>query len=364
MEQILKQAVGIDCAKSDFVACFGIMNQSYDCKLLATRTFKNTSSGFSSLIKWVNKQASDKSPLIFVMEATGVYHEKLACYLCDQQHDISVVLPQRAKSFSKTIKTRTVTDKEASKSLTIMGLEKKLDLWKKPDEVYLKVKQLTREREQVQKHLTKVKNQIHAEKAGAWPNEKSLKRLNLQKNLYQRQLKEIELDIEEIVDSNPNIAQKIEYATSIPGVGLITAATIIAETDGFNQIRNKKQLVSYAGYDVVEKQSGSSVRGKSHISHHGNRHIRKALYFPAFAGVRCNKKHKELYDRLFKKHNIRMKAAVAIQRKQLILIYTMVKNEQYFDAEKYLSNTNKKIEQSKKAALIELAQGRSLVLSL
>ena len=53
---------------------------------------------------------------------------------------------------------------------------------------------------------------------------------------------------------------------SLPGVGLLTAATILGETNGFDLIRNKRQLASYAGLDVKEKQSGTSVRGKPRIS--------------------------------------------------------------------------------------------------
>ncbi|MEI9945951.1 MAG: IS110 family transposase [Chitinophagaceae bacterium] len=59
---------------------------------------------------------------------------------------------------------------------------------------------------------------------------------------------------------------------SIPGVGLLTAVTVLAETNGFDLIRNKKQLTSYAGLDVREKQSGTSVKGKPKISKKGNRY--------------------------------------------------------------------------------------------
>jgi transposase len=362
MENTLKQSVGIDCAKDDFVACFGILNQSYDTNIRNSSIFKNNTVGFKKLMKWVNNQIKSEVPLVYVVEATGVYHEKLACYITDQGEKISVVLPQRAKNFSKTLKTKTVTDKEASKSLTVMGLEKKLDVWRKPDKIFNKIKQLTREREQVQKQLTQVKNQIHAEKAGAWPNEKSLKRLNQHKNLLERQLIDIGFDVKEMIEANPELNKKVDYLTSIPGVGLITAATVIGETDGFCQIRNKKQLVSFAGYDVIDHTSGTTVRGKPHISHKGNRHIRKALHMPALTGIRWNDEQKTLYNRLLAKHGIKMKGVVAIQRKQLVLIYILWKKEEMFDKEKHLTNDIKKIEQPLKTALIELAQSRPLVL--
>lgn len=54
--------------------------------------------------------------------------------------------------------------------------------------------------------------------------------------------------------------------TSIPGVGILTAAIVLGETNGFELIRNKRQLTSYAGLDVKEKLSGTSVKGKPRIS--------------------------------------------------------------------------------------------------
>lgn len=355
MKKILKQSIGIDCAKDDFVASFGKYASDFKTQIVATQTFKNTKEGFQKLQKWTIKLSLKDSPLHFVMEATGVYHERLACFLFDAKYPISVVLPQRAKNFAKTLKTKTVTDKQASKSLTVMGLEKNLDLWQKPDGVYIQLKQLTREREQLQKHQTVAKNQLHAEEAGAWPSEKSIKRLKCLLEVLKKQITETERDIKTIVAANPKLDKKIKQITSAPAIGLITAVTVIGETNGFNLIRNKRQLVSYAGYDVVEKLSGTSVHGKAHISHRGNRHIRKAMYMPALTAIRHTDHNKELFKRLVGKHGIKMKAVVAVQRKLLTLIYTLWKKNEYYDESYYGSTVeHKKMEQPTWTTLNEL----------
>ena len=118
---------------------------------------------------------------------------------------------------------------------------------------------------------------------------------------------------------------------SIPGVGELTAAITLAETNGFELIRNKRQLVSYAGLDVKEKQSGTSVKGKPKISKRGNKHLRKAMHMPALTAIKHNEKMKAKYAHLVGRHGIKMKAAVAIQRKLLELIYTIFKTQQPFD---------------------------------
>jgi transposase len=357
MEKLLKQAIGIDCAQDDFVASYGKYFENSEVEITATQTIKNNESGFAKLAVFIKRVAVKEKPVNIVMEATGVYHEKLACFLYDKGYPVSVVLPQRAKAFMKTLKTKTVNDKESSKGLTVMGLEKKLDLWQKPDEVYNEMKQLSREREQLMNFRTQTKNQLHAEQAGAWPNAKSISRMKQLQKAYNKQIEEVEKDIDAIIRVKPELKKRISQITSIPGVGLITAVTVIAETNGFNLIRNKKQLVSYSGYDVVEKQSGTSVRGKSHISHRGNRHIRRAMHMPALASIRHTEHSKDLFLRLVSRHGIKMKGVVAVQRKLLVLIYTLWKKQECFDKEKYYS---KKKEQPIKTALNELDQVRSV----
>ena len=61
---------------------------------------------------------------------------------------------------------------------------------------------------------------------------------------------------------------------------------MLVETNGFELIRNKKQLISYAGMDIKEKQLGTSVKGKPRLSKKGNRHIRKALHLPSLLAVK------------------------------------------------------------------------------
>ena len=67
------------------------------------------------------------------------------------------------------------------------------------------------------------------------------------------------------LDEDEHLKQKVHNICQVKGLGLITGLGVIAETNRFKMIRHKSQLVSYAGYDVVERQSGSSVLGKACI---------------------------------------------------------------------------------------------------
>lgn len=297
---------------------------------ISTRKFLMNDPGLKAFIKWIGRYYDRSLPFLFVIEATGVYHERLCHFLYDLKYPLSIVFPKRAKDFSKTLKVKKITDKIASRTLATMGLEKKLDLWKKPERIFSIIRVLTRESEQLQEKITEIKNEMEAEDYRMEENSNTVKRLKVELKLLIKQKAEVLEEIKALIDSDPNLKEKIAKITSIPGVGLKTVATIIAETFGFSQVQNKRQLVSYAGYDIINQESGTSVKTKPRISKRGNRHIRRAMHMPALASIR-NGGNKDLFVRIVSKTGIKMKGVVAAQRKLLILIYTLWKNGTVYD---------------------------------
>ena len=135
------------------------------------------------------------------------------------------------------------------------------------------------------------------------------------------------------IQSDEIVAKKVKGICKIKGVGILTVAVIIAETNGFILFKNIKQLVSYCGYDVIENQSGKHV-GKTRISKKGNGHIRRALHMPAFNVVRFKvSPFINLHERTMVRHNTKMKSYVAVQKKILILIYTLWMRNEVFDCD-------------------------------
>jgi len=114
---------------------------------------------------------------------------------------------------------------------------------------------------------------------------------------------------------------------------------VLAETDGFNLVRNKRQLTSYAGLDVKEKQSGTSVKGKPRISKKGNKYLRRSMHMAALTALRTDERYKGLFIRLVSKHGIKMKAVVAVQRKLLEMMFTIFQTQQPYDKD-YLKKEN------------------------
>ena len=327
----IKQAVGVDVAQDELVCSYGILFEDLSWQIKSRKTFANHNSGFKACLKWVESMRDVNSEVLFAMEATGVYHEKFAHWLVDMEQKLSIVLPNKISNYMRTLSIKTVTDSTCADAITQFGLERKLDYWTPPKSIFRTLKQLTRERDQIVAERVTIDNQTHAEKTEAFPNANSLKRLDARRKLLCKQEQEIKGEIRELIKSDQVLDQEVKRITSIPGVGELTAVIVLAETNGFELVRNKRQLSSYAGLDVREKQSGTSVKGKPRISKKGNRSLRKAMHLPALAAIRHCAIYNDTFARLVGRHGIKMKAVVAVQRKLLELIYILFKNKTAFD---------------------------------
>jgi transposase len=347
MNKIVKQVLGIDVAKNELVVCLGRMYDDWTPELYGYKTFANTAKGFAALVLWLKKNTDEAIPVRFVMEATGVYHEALAYFLSENGYEISIVLPNKISNYIRTLEVKTITDKTASEAITRFGLERKLDLWQKPRDIFKRLRQLTRERGQIVEERTGVKNQLHAEQVEAEPNKKSIKRIQDRIKMLNKQEKEIKEEVAILIKEDKEKSGLVLLIFSLPGIGLLTAAIVLAETNGFELIRNKRQLTSYAGFDIIEKQSGISVKGKTKISKRGNKYLRKAMHLPSLAAIKHDERYKAIFVRTVAKHGIKMKAAVVVQRKLLEMIFTLFKSQTKYD-KGYLSRSE---EQSNKAIL-------------
>jgi transposase len=323
MRKIVKQVVGIDVAQKELVVSLGRMHDDWTPEIHASKSFPNTQKGFMTLVSWVKKLTEEACTVRYVMEATGVYHEALAYFLEEKGYELTIVLPNKISNYFRTLSVKSITDKTSAEAIAMFGLEKKLETWKRPKKIFRNLRQLTRERDQMIQERTMVKNQLHAEQAEADPHPSSIQRIKKRIQILNKQEKEIKAEITALAKTDEGVNKSIQIISSVTGVGVLTAGTVLAETNGFELIRNKRQLSSYAGYDVIQKESGTSVKGKSRISKRGNKYLRKAMHLPALAAIRHDERFKAVYARLIATHGIKMKAAVAVQRKLLEIIYTI-----------------------------------------
>lgn len=342
MENYLKCSVGVDISKEKFDACISLLDMDLNLKVKATRKFSNNKSGFSQFMLWIKKHDKQNLVITYTMEATGVYYERLAVFLEKSGCYVSVVLPGKAKFYLKSIGLKSKNDKIDARGLAQMGAEQKLDKWTPyPDSIYM-FRSLTRQLENLNKQRTSYNNQLHAIMHSGFENKVVVRQLKQLIKLMDKQISDLKQEIQNTVDRDPQMKEKINKICKVKGLGLISVATIIAETNGFALFKKQSQLVSYAGYDVVENSSGKH-KGKTKISKKGNSHIRRALHMPALNAKKYEPRFKCLYDRIYEKNKIKMKAYVAVQKKLLLLIYSLWKNNTEYIPDLHINSGNEEV---------------------
>ncbi len=144
---LLKQSIALDVSKDQLDACFSVIDTTQRVKVKATRKFANTPSGFKELTEWVKKNTNSAIPIVYIMEATGVYYEQIAWYLFAHKQSVSVVLPNKARQYSKSLGLKSKNDKIDSIGLARMGAEQNLPLWQPMSKLFYQLRCLTRELE-------------------------------------------------------------------------------------------------------------------------------------------------------------------------------------------------------------------------
>ena len=333
LDCFFRQCVGIDISKDKFTACLYMYDRASDAGCCTQSIdFANTKSGFNQLVRWSRKEAVKSHPLTYLMEPTGVYYERLVYHLHKIGQTVYVVLPNKARKFCEAEGIKTKTDAMDARCLALMGcVSRKLKPWSPPAPIYRELRQMTRFHADLCRIRTSVSNRMealdHMESA-----EKSVRR-NCEKLLDEidRLMKNNGKTIMQKVAEDKELEQKVKRIATAKGLGETTVVCIIAETQGFHLIENRKQLVGYSGLDVKAEQSGKEDP-RHHISKKGNAHIRAALYMPALVAVRHNRQIKQAYGRICQKHpNEKMIGVTAAMRRLLLLIYTLWKNGEEYD---------------------------------
>lgn len=356
---MFKYSLGIDISKSEFHCCISSIDKQQKVKIKGTRQFTNNPKGFAEFHQWVTKKHKDTSvQLVAVMEATGSYYEQLALFLSEKGYYLSVILPNKAKNYLKYLGAKSKNDKIDSKGLSRMGAEQNIDKWSPLSKYFYELRAMTRQRQSYQELKTRINNQLGASEYSMY-QDKML--INQQKSLLrkiEKYIVKLEERIHDHIESREDINKKVDQICKIKGVGRLTVATVIAETNGFELFENQRQLVSFAGYDVVENQSGKHA-GKTRMSKKGNSRIRRCLHMPAFSVV-TNKQTPflALYNRVYETTKIKMKGYVAVQKKILIIIYSLwKKDEAYIENYKQIKHTGEKEQES--VSLHGLAQAKT-----
>lgn len=335
--QFIKQSVGIDVSKDSLELCVGSLDMELLIHTKYTGQVPNTEAGMGQLLELVHAYCDPSLGVHCVMEATGVYHELVAHQLHQSGHQVYIILPTKAKAFVKSINQRAKTDQVDARLLAQLGLERTLQAWEPADPLWQQVRGLTRERETLVSERSRLKNKKHALTSSYSPSQMTQTRLAERIHMLSKHIRDIERELRMLFASDESLQAKADNICQIKGISLLTLATVLGETNGFNLIRNQRQLVAYAGMDVKVHQSGTTQK-KGRLSKKGNVHIRQALYMPALSAAHRNLAFSQHYQRLNERQQVKKQGVIAVARKLLILMYSLWKNNTPYDPQRNVVN--------------------------
>jgi transposase len=276
------------------------------------------------------------------MEHTGLYSDGLMGYLLQTGSPLWVEMAIKIKRSMGL--QRGGDDKASARMIAEYALrfQDRARLWKPVDTKLLEIRALLKQRERMLLSLKQL--QVPVNEFKACGQTVIARQLNKNQQTVTRHMQEavknIESQIAALVASNEELALAVKRITSIKGVGLQTATSLLVYTKGFTMFENGKQLACYCGVVPFSKSSGTSVRTRPSVSPFANRRLKSLLHLCAMASLRHDAEIRAYYQRKVQEGKNKMLVINAIRNKLLQRIYALLRDKRSYE-ENYVYNCGK-----------------------
>lgn len=300
-----KVFIGIDVAKDTLAVFVSSTEESLE--------FTNDSTGHREIIRLCKKTGPER----ICLEATGGYQTELLLALTGEGLPAAMANPRQVRYFAKGIGLLAKTDKIDARVLALFADQVRPEITVMPDDEHRHLTALLRRREQVKEMITAENNRLrlaHTSVTGG---------LKKHVKWLEKQLAGIEKEIQCTLKES-SMAGDAEILDTIPGVGLISSAAVVAELPEIGKVSNRR-ISALSGVAPFTQRSGK-WKGKEKIQN-GRKRLRNKLYMAAFNAVKSNPVFKEQYERLVSRGKPHKVAMVAVMRKLICVCNSMVKNQ-------------------------------------
>lgn len=325
----MKTVIGIDVSKSK-LDCLWL--REIDGHKVKMKVHPNTPGGFEQLQAWAQKQTGQTiKNILFVMEATGIYHERLAYALYEAGAQVAVLNPAQVRDYAKGIAVRTKNDKKDSLVLALYGAKESVRLWQPEPQSIRRLKALLARLSALEEDIRREKNRL--EKAQISPDNQTVEdSIHTVLVGLEQEKKRLEKLIGNHIDGDPQLKNDQHLLESIPGVGKVLGRYMMAVFRS-RPFHSARQMAAYLGAVPVEYQSGTSVNKRPRLSKAGSATIRAKLYLPAVVACRYNPTAKALYERLLARGKAPMAAIGAVMRKLVHICFGVLKHQKAYSTQ-------------------------------
>jgi transposase len=324
MENTHAPILGIDVSKKKLDAAL------LDGGKLKNKVVENNKAGYAELAHWVAKQKVDVTSVHACMESTGIYSEPVAIKLQAMGMKVSIVNPGCIKGFAQSENIRNKNDKVDAGVIARYCRAMTPEPWvaPPPGQRLLRgwVERLSALQDIRQQEANRIEAHEFAEQTDLAKHAKE------HVDWLDTQIAQLKRDIDQHIDSDPGLRSDVDLMTTIPGVGRATAAKVISYAGDVRRFDSAKAFAAFVGVTPKQRQSGSSVRGRTMISRIGSSQLRASLYLPGVVAKTHNPILRAFAARLSDNGLCKMAVVSAVMRKLAHLIYGVMRSGKPFDA--------------------------------
>jgi transposase len=310
--------LGIDIAKAKFEVAL-----QWPDGRVRRKSCPNTPAGFRELDGWLRRHAMTQ--VHACLEATGSYGDAIATWLHEAGHHVSVVNPLVIHAYAASRLSRTKTDRTDAALIAQFCATQRPARWTPPAREIRELQALVRRLDALHEMRTQETN-----RAASGVSSRTVARsIQAVIKTLTAQIDAVEQEIRDHVSQHPGLRTQRDLLSSIPGIGDKTAAILLAELFD-KRYSSARQAAAFAGVVPRIVESGT-MRRPGRLSKIGPGRVRKALYFPALAALRCNPTVQSLRGRLRAKGKVPMVIIGAAMRKLIHIAYGVLKSQRAYD---------------------------------
>jgi transposase len=297
--------VGIDVAKETFDVALGSDGP--------VRTFSMDAKGLKQLTRFL---APVSQPVV-CLEATGGYERRLVQHLHQLGVPCAVRNPLEVRCFARAARQLDKTDRLDARLQALFAERMPPDPTPPPSPEQTRLKDLQARRQQVVEEITREKNRLLVT-----PDRDVRRLLGQAIRLYEKQLAELDQLLQKIIAADDALRRRSELLTSVPGLGTVTAAKLVATVPELGSL-NRRQVARLAGLAPIARDSGK-LRGRRFIGG-GRPAVRQALFMATLVATRHNPVLRNFYQRLLQNGKPKLVALTAAMRKLLTILNYLIK---------------------------------------
>jgi transposase len=314
--------LGVDVSKAKLDVALLLANEKFKSKV-----FANDSAGLHALVQWLLAHVPDaRTSLHIGMEATGSYHEALACFLSDLGFVVSVLNPLLVKRFAEANRLRNKTDGGDAKCLAQFCRATRPERWEAPSPALRALRALVARLDTLQAMRQAECNRLEVAHSSVAESVRKLV------SDLDAAINQIKAQIASTIDDDPDLKQRAALLQTIPGLGDKTIPQLLAYIGRPERFKGVKALVAYAALTPLIQQSGTSLDKRRGMYPLGHQEFKRMLYFPAMVAGRYNPLVAAFWARLKAQNKPGKVIVVACMHKLLAIAYGVLRSRQPFDA--------------------------------